>query len=260
MSSHYPAGAERTEVHREYKKPLMKLDILAIGVHPDDVELGCGGTLMKQIALGYKVGICDLTRGELGTRGTAETRKEEAAAAAVIMGIDIRENLGFEDGFYTNDKQHQLQLMRIIRHYRPDVVFTNAVCDRHPDHGKTAEFTRHVCFLSGLPKIETDMNGVQQAAHRPRAVYHYIQAQHIEPHFVIDVSPYFERKMQAILAYKTQFYDPDSAEPNTFISSPQFLEFTKARAIHFGYPCGFQYGEGFTLSRSPGVGDVLSLV
>ncbi len=237
----------------------MKLDILAIGVHPDDVELGCSGTLLKHIELGYKVGILDLTKGELGTRGTEQTRKQEAAEATTILGINIRENLGFEDGFFTNDKHHQMQLIKAIRKYRPEVIFTNAKYDRHPDHGKTAALTNDAVFLSGLAKIETDLDGVKQQAHRPRAVYNYIQAFHIEPDFVVDITAYFETKMKAVLAYKTQFHNPDSGEASTFISSPEFLEFVKGRAVHFGVPCGMRYAEGFTVSRTIGVEDVLKL-
>ncbi len=237
----------------------MKLDILAIGVHPDDVELGCAGTLLKHIQMGYKAGILDLTKGELGTRGNEQTRKQEAAEAAKILNITVRENLGFEDGFFANDKHHQLELIKVIRKYQPEIVFTNANFDRHPDHGKAASLTRDAAFLSGLAKVETVLNGEKQLPHRPRAVYHYIQALHAEPDFVVDITAFFETKMQAVLAYKTQFYNPDSSEQSTFISSPEFLEFVKGRAVHFGVPCGMKYAEGFTINRTLGVDDVMKL-
>lgn len=238
----------------------MKLDILAIGVHPDDVELGCSGTLMKQIDKGCKVGILDLTKGELGTRGSANIRLKEVEAARKIMKVQVRENLGFEDGFFKNDKEHQLELIKVIRKYQPSVVITNAKYDRHPDHGRTAQLTYDACFLAGLPKIRTKLKGVEQAAFRPKALYNYIQAIHIEPDFVVDITSYFDRKLQSILAYKSQFYDPDSTEPGTFISSPEFLEFVKARSIHFGMPVGAKYAEAFTVNRIPGVEDIMQLL
>lgn len=238
----------------------MKLDILAIGVHPDDVELGCSGTLLKQIAKGNLVGILDLTRGELGTRGNAETRLKEANEAAKVLGVSVRENLGFEDGFFMNDKAHQLAIIRILRKYQPTIVIGNAHYDRHPDHGRAAQLTQEACFLSGLPKIETEINGESQKAFRPRALYHYIQAIHTEPDFVVDITEHFERKLQSVYAYKSQFYNPDSKEENTFISSPEFLEFVKARAAHFGMPIGARYAEGFTVNRIPGVDDIMSLL
>lgn len=238
----------------------MKLDILAIGVHPDDVELGCSGTLMKHIDLGYKVGILDLTKGELGTRGDDKTRLKEATAAAKIMGIEVRENLGFADGFFANDKQHQLELIKILRKYQPNIVITNAKYDRHPDHGRSAELTKDAVFLSGLAKIETKQGGTKQKAYRPKAVYNYIQALHAEPQLVVDISEYYDRKLQAVLAYKTQFFDPKSKENNTFISSPEFLEFVKARALHFGVPIGVKYAEAFTVNRTPGVNDLVELL
>lgn len=238
----------------------MKLDILAIGVHPDDVELGCAGTLMKQIDLGYKVGILDLTKGELGTRGTVATRMAEVKASSKIMGIHVRENLGFRDGFFQNDEKHQLELIKVIRKYQPTVVISNAKYDRHPDHARSAQLTYDACFLSGLAKIETKLKGAKQQAFRPKALYHYIQAIHAEPHFVTDITPYFERKLQAVHAFKTQFYDPKSKEANTFISSPEFLEFVKSRAIHFGVPIGVKYAEAFTVNRIPGVTDLMNLV
>jgi bacillithiol biosynthesis deacetylase BshB1 len=239
----------------------MKLDILAIGSHPDDVELGCSGTLMKHIDLGYKVGIADLTRGELGTRGTAKTRAGEVKDSSKIIGIHARENLGFADGFFENNKEHQLELIKIIRQYQPDIIITNAKYDRHPDHGRAAKLTRDAAFLSGLPKIETKLQGKLQPACRPRAIYNYIQALHIEPTFAIDITDYFERKLQCIQAFKTQFYNPAAATrgPETFISTPQFLEFVKARAIHFGNPIGVKYAEAFTTNRLHGIGNLMEI-
>lgn len=238
----------------------MKLDILAIGVHPDDVELGCAGTLMKHIDQGYSVGIVDLTKGELGTRGTIATRKKEALEASKIMGVKVRENLGFKDGFFVNDEKHQRELIKVIRKYQPSIVISNAKFDRHPDHGRSAQLTYDACFLAGLSKVETTLNGKKQQAYRPKALYHYIQAIHAEPHFVVDITNYFDRKLEAIHAYKTQFYDPKSKEKNTFISSPEFLEFVRARASHFGVPIGVRYAEGFTVNRIPGVNDIVSLL
>jgi N-acetylglucosamine malate deacetylase 1 len=234
----------------------MKVDILAIGVHPDDVELGCSGTIMKQVELGCKVAIADLTRGELGTRGTAETREKEAWNAASILGVSIRENLGFRDGFLKNDEEHQLQLIQIIRKYQPDIVLTNAPKDRHPDHGKAARLTLDACFLSGLNKIETTCENKNQKAWRPISVYHYIQAQYHEPDFVVNISDFMERKMQAILAYKTQFHNPESDEPETFISSRQFLDSVKARDLSFGLFTGYNYAEGFLKTRYLGIDDL----
>ena len=238
----------------------MHVDILAIGVHPDDVELGCSGTLMKQIAAGYKVGIIDLTKGELGTRGNAKTRLKEVAVSSKILGIHVRENLGFRDGFFMNDEKHQLELIKMIRKYQPSVVLSNAKYDRHPDHGRSAQLTYDACFLSGLPKIETKLKGEKQKAHRPKALYHYIQAIHAEPAFVVDITPYYERKLKAILAYRSQFFNPDSKEDDTFISSPEFLEFVKARAMHFGVPIGVKYAEAYTVNRIPGIDDIMKLV
>ncbi len=237
----------------------MKLDILAIGAHPDDVELGCAGTLLKHIAEGYKAGIVDLTLGELGTRGSVADRMREVKTASKIIGLSARENLKFKDGFFQNDKAHQQKLIQVIRKYKPDVVLTNAVSDRHPDHGRSAQLTRDACFLSGLTKIKTTLNGKKQEAHRPKAVYHYIQALHIPPTFVVDITNHFEKKLEAIHAFKSQFYNPDSTEPNTFISSPEFLDFVMARAIHFGLPAGVKYAEAFTVSKPVGVPNILKL-
>ena len=238
---------------------IQKLDILAFGAHPDDIELSCAGTLMAAIAQGKKVGVVDLTKGELGTRGTPELRLEEATKAAAIIGLNIRINLGFADGFFAHDATHQLGIIQVIRAYQPDIVLANAIDDRHPDHARSAELTRHACFLSGLSKIETKLNGKGQAAFRPKAVYHYIQALHVDPNFVVDISAHFEKKLEAIRAFKSQFYNPKSNEPDTFISSPQFIEFVKARAIHFGVPAGVQYAEGFTVNKTLGIQDIVNL-
>ena len=234
----------------------MKLDILAIGAHPDDIELSCAGTLLSQIDKGYKVGILDLTHGELGTRGSAELRLQEAADAAKILGIDIRDNAGFADGFFQNDKEHQLELIKYIRKYQPDVILTNAIYDRHPDHGRASQLTSDAVFLSGLSKIETRLNGQIQPAFRPRVVYNYIQSLDITPSFAVDITPYFDKKLEAVKAYKTQFYNPDSGEPSTFISSQDFLEFTRGRASHFGVPIGVRYAEGYTTKRLIGVKNI----
>lgn len=231
----------------------MKLDILAIGAHPDDVELSCGGTILSHIAQGLKVGILDLTHGELGTRGTIETRTAEAADAASIMGVSVRENAGFADGFFANDRAHQLELIRYIRKYQPDIILANAIHDRHPDHARAAQLVEDAAFLSGLAKIETEFEGTAQAPFRPRAIYHYIQSLDIDPDFAVDITPYFDQKVEAIKAYRTQFFDPNSKEPETFISSPQFLDFVKSRALHYGVPLGVNYAEAYTVKRLIGV-------
>lgn len=231
----------------------MKLDILAIGAHPDDIELSCGGTILSHVAQGAKVGILDLTAGELGTRGTAESRASEAAEAAKIMGVSVRENAGFADGFFVNDKAHQLELIKYIRKYQPDIILANAIHDRHPDHARAAQLTEDAVFLSGLAKVETRLNGEIQKPYRPRTVYHYIQSLDITPDFAVDVSPFFDKKIEAIRAYRTQFHDPHSKEPDTFISSPEFLDFIKARGSHFGVPLGVSYAEGYTTKRLIGV-------
>lgn len=227
----------------------MKLDILAFGVHPDDVELGCAGTIMAAIDQGKKVGIVDLTRGELGTRGTPTTRTHEAAAAAKIMGVDVRENLDMADGFFINDEAHQRKIIALIRKYQPDVILANAPEDRHPDHGRSAKLVSDAAFLSGLRKIETIHEGVTQNAWRPAYTFHYIQDRFIQPSFVIDITAYMERKMEAVLAYGTQFTSADTSEPQTYISSPQFLETVKARALMLGKRIGVGYAEGYITEK-----------
>jgi len=227
----------------------MKLDILAIGAHPDDVELSCAATLAKEISLGKKVGILDLTRGELGTRGSAEIRDIEAANAAKILGIEIRENLAFADGFFVNDKKHQLEVIKIIRKYKPQIVLCNAVNDRHIDHPKGSKLVSDACFLSGLVKIETELNGEKQDAWRPKQVYHYIQWNNLEPDFVVDVSGFMEIKLKAIKAYSSQFYDANSKEPSSPISDKHFLDSIKYRAQDLGRLVGTEFAEGFTTER-----------
>jgi bacillithiol biosynthesis deacetylase BshB1 len=239
----------------------MKLDILVLAAHPDDAELGAGGTIAKHAAAGKKVGIIDFTRGELGTRGTPETRKHEAAASAKILGITVRENLGLPDGFFQSDRDSQLSLVNSIRKYQPDVVLANAIYDRHIDHGKGASFAYDACFLAGLSKIETlDQNGDNQAPWRPTAVYHYIQSLFIEPHFIVDVSDHWNVKLNAIQAYKSQFFDAQSNEPETYISKPGFLKMIEARGIEFGHAIGATYGEGFTVRRYPGIKNLFDLL
>jgi bacillithiol biosynthesis deacetylase BshB1 len=238
----------------------MKLDILAIGAHPDDVELGCGGTVAKEVANGKKVGIIDLTKGELGTRGTEITRKEEAEAAASILGVSLRKNMGFADGFFVNDKQHQLELIKELRTYKPEIVLCNAIDDRHIDHGKGSKLASDACFLSGLIKIETkDEKGNIQQPWRPKYVYHYIQWKHIEPDIVMDITGFVDLKMQSVLAYKTQFYSADSKEPETPISSKNFTDSIIYRARDLGRLIGVEAAEGFTVERYPAVDSLFDL-
>lgn len=238
----------------------MKLDILAIGSHPDDVELGCGATLAKEIACGKKAGIIDLTRGELGTRGTAEIRDRESEAAARLLGVAFRETMGFADGFFVNDKEHQLQLIKKIRQYRPDIVLCNAIDDRHIDHGKGSSLVSDACFLSGLVKIETKREGKPQAPWRPKQVYHYIQWKSLTPDFVVDVSGYLSKKHEAVMAYRSQFYDPDSGEAETPISSRNFLDSITYRAQDLGRLIGVAHAEGFTAERYVAVASLYDLI
>ncbi len=227
----------------------MKLDILAFGAHPDDVELGCSGTIAKEVSLGKKVGIIDLTRGELGTRGSVEIRNSESAKASENLGVSVRENLDMRDGFFINDEAHQLKIIEILRKYRPEIVLCNAITDRHIDHGKGSKLVSDACFLSGLIKIETELNGKKQQAWRPKVVYHYIQWQNIEPDFVVDISEFLDKKMESVLAYGSQFYDPNSKEPVTPITSKTFLDSVKYRAEDLGRLVGVAYAEGFTTER-----------
>ena len=240
----------------------MKLDILVFGAHPDDAELGAGATIAKEVSKGKKVGIVDLTRGELGTRGSAEIRDREAAKDAEILGVAVRENMEFADGFFVNDKQHQLELIKIIRKYRPEIVLCNAVEDRHIDHAKGSKLVSDACFLSGLMKIETKMDGDDQwqEAWRPKLVYHFIQWKNLEPDFVVDVSGFIETKTEAIMAYSSQFYDPDSEEPETPISSKNFTDSVIYRARDLGRIIGVEYAEGFTVERFIGVDSLEDLI
>ena len=238
----------------------MKLDIIAFGAHPDDVELGCSGTIAKEISMGKKVGIIDLTRGELGTRGTAETRDKEAAEAAKILGVHVRENLNFRDGFFVNDEAHQIEIIKIIRKYQPEIVLCNAITDRHIDHGKGSKLVSDACFLSGLSKIVTEFNGEKQTHYRPKLVYHYIQWENIEPDFVVDVSGFMKVKMESVKAYKTQFYDPSSNEPTTPITSKNFLNSIEYRAMDLGRLVGVEHAEGFTVERYLTVNSLTNLM
>jgi bacillithiol biosynthesis deacetylase BshB1 len=224
----------------------MKLDILVMAAHPDDAELSCAGTILKHIAAGKKVGIVDFTRGELGTRGTPEIRLQESAEATKILGLHARENLGIRDGFFRNDEETQLKLIEVIRKYQPDIVLANALEDRHPDHGKGAQLAIDACFLSGLRQIKTG----DLPAWRPGQLYHYIQDRYLEPDFVVDISDNWDQKEAAIRAFKSQFFDPASSEPASYISSPDFLHFIQARAMEMGHKIGVKYGEGFQSQKT----------
>lgn len=231
----------------------MKVDILAFGVHPDDVELGCAGTLLSEIAKGKKVAVVDLTRGELGTRGTAETRKEEAANAAKAMGVHYRENLEMADGFFQADEANIRKVIVAIRKYKPEIILCNALEDRHPDHGRSSKLVSDAAFLSGLRKIETSYNGENQEAWRPSYVFHYIQDRYLKPDFVYDVSDYFDQKLKAVLCYTTQFNSTDNSEPQTYISSPDFLDTVKSRALMLGKRIGVKFAEGYLTQKMIGI-------
>lgn len=228
---------------------MIKLDILAIGAHPDDIELGCSATLAKEISRGKKVGVLDLTRGELGTRGSAEIRDKEAATASEILGLTVRENLGFKDGFFMNDEDHQKAVIEVIRKYQPEVVLCNAIQDRHIDHGKGSKLVSDACFLSGLRKIETSFDQKIQKEWRPKQVYHYIQWENLKPDFVVDVTGFMDIKLKAVKAYSSQFYNPDSEEPVSPISSKNFLDSISYRANDLGRIIGKESAEGFTVER-----------
>jgi len=238
----------------------MKLNILAIGVHPDDVELSCTGTLLKHIDLGYHVGILDLTRGELGTRGDAETRDLEAAKAAKVQGIKIRAQAGLADGFFENNKESLLKIIPFIRYYQPDIILANAISDRHPDHGRAAKLVSDACFYSGLIKITTSWEGQLQEAWRPKALYHYVQDRHLTPDFVVDITKYIDNKIAAILAFETQFYSPEEDGPVTPISQKNFIDALKGKNAVFGRSIGADFAEGFICDRIPGVSDLHDLL
>ncbi len=238
----------------------MKVDILVLASHPDDAELGCGGVIAKHTQLGHRVAIVDMTRGELGTRGTPETRHREALESARILGVLARENLGLADGFFQNNPENQLSVIRAIRKYQPRIILANAIHDRHVDHGKGANLAYDASFLSGLIKIEThDEQGKPQLPWRPELVYHYIQSQFITPDFIVDISAEWDTKMKAIKAFGSQFFDPASTEPETYISKPGFLKMLEARAVEYGHAIGAQYGEGFTVRRLIGVDNLFQL-
>jgi bacillithiol biosynthesis deacetylase BshB1 len=240
-----------------------KLDILAIGAHPDDVELGCSGAIINEIKKGKKAGVLDLTQGELGSRGSVETRYEEAAKAAIIMGVHMRENLKIRDGFFKNDEEQQRKLISVIRKYQPEIVLANSHSDRHPDHGRAAKLIADSCFLSGLVKIDSkDENGSPQQAWKPKYVFHYIQDRYHEPDFIVDISDVFEQRMEAVKAYTTQFYNPENESdgPQTYISTPEFLESVIARARMIGKKIGVKYGEGFNTEKRIGIRNFDALV
>ncbi len=238
----------------------MKLDILVFAAHPDDAELACSGTILKYTSEGKKVGVVDLTQGELGTRGSAELRAEEATASAEILGLAIRENLGLRDGFFLNDEVNRLKVIESIRKYQPEIVLANAYSDRHPDHGRASELINDAVFLSGLTKIETQLDGRGQKPWRPRLLLHYIQDRYIQPDILIDITPYWEQKLAAIRAFKSQFFDPKSKEPDTYISSPDFLNALEARCREFGKSIQVTYAEGFTSKKLLGVKSLFDLL
>lgn len=239
---------------------VQKLHLLAIAVHPDDIELGCAGILIKHARAGQAVGILDLTRGELGTRGTPEIRLQEAADAAQVMGVVVRENAGMRDGFFRNDEEHQMQLIQYIRRWQPEIVIANSLEDRHPDHGRAGKLIADACFLAGLRKVETTYEGQTQEAWRPKRVFHMIQDRQLTPSFIVDVTDVHEQKLAAIQAYKSQFHNPDSNEPQTYISSQNFLEQIKYRDALLGKRIGVEYGEGLISENIPGIADLNSLI
>lgn len=231
----------------------MKIDLLAFAAHPDDVEISCAGTVIKHLQAGYTAGIIDLTRGELGTRGSAEIRDKEAAMASKIMGLTIRENLKMADGFFNESEENKLAIVKMIRKYQPEIVLANAIFDRHPDHGRASKLVSDACFLSGLPKVKTTLDGIEQTAWRPKAVYHYIQDRTMKPDFIVDISEVMEKRMEALKAYSSQFYDPNSNEPVTAISTTQFMDSLYGRANEYGRIIGVAYGEGFVAERTVGI-------
>jgi len=237
----------------------MKLDLLAIGAHPDDIEISCCGTLLHHIALGHKIGILDLTAGELGTRGDAETRLKEATVASSMIGALVRGNLQMADGFFEHNKENMLEIIKMIRLFRPELVLASSQSDRHPDHDRAAKLIADACYYSGLRKIETEWDDLPQEAWRPKAVYHYIQDYNLKPDFLFDISPYMERKLEILMAYKSQFFDPSAPEPATPISSKEFLEFLRAKNCTYGREAGFHYAEAFNVNRNIGVTNLFDL-
>lgn len=238
----------------------MKLDILVLAAHPDDAELSCSGTIAKHIAMGKKVGILDLTKGEMGTRGTPELRMQEAAASSEILGLTVRENAGLKDVYFDITNESIAILVKYIRKYQPEIVLANAIDDRHPDHGKGAELATKACFISGLAKFETTLDNHLQTHWRPKAVYHYIQDRYIEPDFVVDITPFWDKKVNSIKAFSSQFYKADSTEPETHISKAGFLDFVESRSREFGHHIGVTYAEGFTKERLLGVNNLFDLI
>lgn len=236
-----------------------QIDILAFGAHPDDVELSAGGTLLLHRALGKTIGIVDLTEGELGTRGTVETRYAEAKKAAEILGLTLRTNLQLADGFFQHNESSLMKVIEVIRAFRPKIVLANAITDRHPDHARAAKLVSEACFLSGLSKIKSSYNGLNQEAHRPNAMYHYIQDRFQKPDFVVDITPYVDKKMAAISAFQTQFWNPESVEPSTPISSKEFIDYIKASMQVHGRSIGVAYAEGFNVERQIGVSNLFDL-
>lgn len=230
-----------------------KLDILAFGVHPDDVELGCAGTILSSVSKGKKVGIVDLTQGELGTRGSAEIRRKEAENAGKVLQAVIRENLEMADGFFQNDEKHQRKVIEVIRKYRPEIILCNAIEDRHPDHGRSSQLVEDAAFLSGLRKIETLVGGERQEAWRPKYIFHYLQDRFLQPDFVFDVSDFFDKKLESVLCYESQFFNPNLNEPETYISSPEFFDSVKARAMMLGKRIGVKYAEGYISKKMIGI-------
>lgn len=237
----------------------MKLDVIAFAAHPDDVELTCSGTIIQMIRKGRKVGIVDLTRGELGTRGTAEIRQEEAAEAAKVMGVQVRSNMGMKDGFLVNDEASRMKIVQVIRRHQPEIVLCNSITDRHPDHGVASKIVSDAAFLAGLHKVMTDDDGTRQSAWKVRVVYHYIQDRYLKPDLTVDVTSVWKERMAALTAFKSQFYNPESQEPESAISSKAFLDFLEARAREFGRPTGVTFAEGFQVERTLGVHDLFDL-
>lgn len=237
----------------------MKVDILAFAAHPDDIELASSGTVLKHIEMGYTVGIVDLTQGELGSRGSAEIRSQESSESAKILGISFRKNLKLKDGFFEINEQSLSLVIQEIRSAEPKIVLANSLSDRHPDHGRASQLISRACFLSGLPKIITHQNNVPQNPHRPKSVFHYIQDYNIGPDFIVDITNQYDRKMKSILAFKSQFYNPNESqnEPITPISSKEFMDFLEGRALEFGRLIGTKYGEGFKVDRPIGIDDLM---